>query len=98
MIGSEKRCALFLDRDGTLVHARHYPSRPEELRLYEGIGPGLRMLQEEGMRLVVVTNQSGLARGLFVEADLRRMHEHLRDELAKWGVRLDGIYYCPHHV
>ncbi|MGZ6390566.1 MAG: HAD-IIIA family hydrolase, partial [Ktedonobacterales bacterium] len=57
--------AIFLDRDGTLVYPRHYPSRPEDLHLYAGLGPGLRRLQAAGFRLVVVTNQSGIARGYF---------------------------------
>ncbi len=92
-----KRRALFLDRDGTLVHPRHYPSRPEELRVYAGIGRELRRFQEAGFRLVVITNQSGLARGLFSNADLQRMHAHLIAELTGAGVRLDGIYHCPHH-
>jgi D-glycero-D-manno-heptose 1,7-bisphosphate phosphatase len=89
--------ALFLDRDGTLVHPRHYPSRPEDLRLYDGLDPYLRCLRESGFRLVVVTNQSGIARGYFTEADLRQMHEHLAAQLARMGVRLDAIYHCPHH-
>ena len=89
--------ALFLDRDGTLVHARHYPSRPEELVLYDGIGPDLRALQAAGFRLVVITNQSGIARGYFSEGDLGLMHDHLAAELARFGVRLDGVYFCPHH-
>lgn len=92
-----KHQAVFLDRDGTLVHPRHYPSRPEDLLLYAGIGPGLRDLQRVGFRLVVITNQSGIARGYFTEADLKRMHEHLARELAEVGVWLDAIYYCPHH-
>jgi D-glycero-D-manno-heptose 1,7-bisphosphate phosphatase len=90
------RPAVFLDRDGTLVHARYYPSRPEELQLYDGIAPGLRSLQQLGFALVVVTNQSGLARGLFSEADLTAMHHHLRYRLVELGVTLDGIYHCPH--
>jgi D-glycero-D-manno-heptose 1,7-bisphosphate phosphatase len=89
--------ALFLDRDGTLVHPRHYPSRPEDLRLYDGLDPYLRCLQESGFRLVVVTNQSGIARGYFTQADLRQMHAHLAAQLARMGVRLDAIYHCPHH-
>jgi D-glycero-D-manno-heptose 1,7-bisphosphate phosphatase len=92
-----KQPALFLDRDGTLVHSSHYPSRPEQLRLYDGIGEELRLLQRMGLRLVVITNQSGIARGYFTEADLQRMHEHLARELLKQNVCLDGIYYCPHH-
>jgi D-glycero-D-manno-heptose 1,7-bisphosphate phosphatase len=89
--------AVFLDRDGTLVHPRHYPSRPEELILFGGIGPELCALQEAGFRLVVITNQSGLALGYFTEHELRRMHEHVATELARLGVHLDGIYHCPHH-
>ena len=89
--------AVFLDRDGTLVYPGHYPSRPEDLRLYEGIEQPLRLLQEAGFLLIVITNQSGVARGYFSEATLLRMHDHLTSELAELGVRLDGIYYCPHH-
>ncbi len=89
--------SLFLDRDGTLVHASHYPSRPEQLRLYDAIGPMLRTLQEQDFRLIVITNQAGIARGYFTEADLQRMHEYLTSELVKLGVRVDGIYHCPHH-
>ncbi|MBV9231615.1 MAG: HAD family hydrolase [Chloroflexi bacterium] len=91
------RRALFLDRDGTLVHASHYPSRPEHLRLYENIGPDLYALQEMGFSLVVITNQSGIARGYFTEADLQLMHEHLSAQLARSGVQLSAIYHCPHH-
>ncbi len=89
--------ALFLDRDGTLVYPRHYPSRPEQLVLYEGIGPELQALQAAGFSIVIITNQAGLARGLFTEADLDLMHGYLRSELAALGVRIDGIYFCPHH-
>lgn len=89
--------AIFLDRDGTLVHPRHYPSRPEELILYDGIGPGLRRLQAAGFKLIIITNQSGLARALFTVEDLDRMHVYLSDCLAELDVRVDGVYYCPHH-
>lgn len=92
-----KRKAIFLDRDGTLVHPRHYPSRPEELCLYAGIGPYLQRLQMAGFRLIVITNQAGIARGYFTKADLLRMHSYLQEELSRLGVHLDGIYYCPHH-
>ncbi len=91
------RAALFLDRDGTLVYPSHYPSRPEQLRLYEDIGPELVRLQRMGFLLIVVTNQAGIARGYFTEADLQRMHKYLAEELIARGVRVDGIYHCPHH-
>ncbi|HEY8597238.1 MAG TPA: HAD family hydrolase [Thermomicrobiales bacterium] len=97
MTGHPTDRAIFLDRDGTLVHARHYPSRPEELILYDDLGPELRAFQAAGFRLVVITNQSGLARGLFTADDLRLMHDHLARELARSDVRLDGVYHCPHH-
>jgi D-glycero-D-manno-heptose 1,7-bisphosphate phosphatase len=90
--------AVFIDRDGTLVHARHYPSRPEDLVLYDGIGDRLRDIQQAGYLLVMITNQSGIARGYFTEADLARMHDHLRDELSMHGVSIDAIYFCPHHI
>ena len=89
--------AIFLDRDGTLVYPAHYPSRPEDLHLYEGIAQPLRALQDAGFRLVIVTNQAGIARGYFTEADLARMHEYLTNELRQLNVHIDGIYYCPHH-
>jgi D-glycero-D-manno-heptose 1,7-bisphosphate phosphatase len=89
--------AVFLDRDGTLVERSHYPSRPEHLRLYPGIAAPLAALRRAGFRLVVITNQSGIARGYFTEADLDRMHAYLRAELAARGVELDAFYHCPHH-
>ena len=92
-----KQKALLLDRDGTLVHPRRYPSRPDDLLLYDGICPELRDLQLAGFRLIVITNQAGIARGYFTEADLQLMHKHLQRELALYSVHLDAIYYCPHH-
>jgi D-glycero-D-manno-heptose 1,7-bisphosphate phosphatase len=92
-----RRRAVFLDRDGTLVRVYHYPSRPEQLRLYDNIAAELRVLQEQGFCLIVITNQSGLAHGYFTEDDLQRMHAYLIEQLAEQGVYLDGIYYCPHH-
>lgn len=89
--------AIFLDRDGTLVHAVHYPTRPEQLRLYASICPELRALQAMGFCFVMITNQSGIAKGYFTEADLERMHTHLRATLAEEGVHLAGIYHCAHH-
>ena len=89
--------AIFIDRDGTLVHARHYPSRPEELIVYDGIGPKLKRLQDAGFKLIVITNQSGIARGYFTEDDLAVMHEHVSRVLRDHNVQIDGYYFCPHH-
>lgn len=90
--------ALFLDRDGTLVEPRHYPSCPKDLVLAQGIGPLLRLFQTSGWELIVITNQSGIARGFFTEHDLERMHDALRDMLRVWGVELNAIHFCPHHI
>ncbi|MFT4040781.1 MAG: HAD-IIIA family hydrolase [Thermomicrobiales bacterium] len=89
--------ALFLDRDGTLVEPRHYPALPADLILSEGIGPLLRRFQDAGWALIVITNQSGLARGLFTPDALDAMHVYLRQMLRAWDVELTGIQYCPHH-
>ncbi|HEX3724188.1 MAG TPA: HAD family hydrolase [Nitrolancea sp.] len=89
--------AVFLDRDGTLVEPRHYPSRPEDLILFPEIAPQLRHLRRAGFRLAVITNQSGIARGYFTEDDLTRMHVYLRANLHRLGVELDGFFHCPHH-
>jgi D-glycero-D-manno-heptose 1,7-bisphosphate phosphatase len=89
--------ALLIDRDGTLVLPRHYPRRPEELLLYPGLGRGLRRLQAQGWPLVVITNQSGVARGYLTEADLEAMHAYLGRALADLDVRLAAVYACPHH-
>lgn len=95
--GVEKRRAIFLDRDGTLVHPRHYPRRPEDLVLYDSIVVPMRALQELDFVFVIVTNQSGVARGYLTEEDLERMHAHLRESLARRGVRVQDVYFCPHH-
>jgi D-glycero-D-manno-heptose 1,7-bisphosphate phosphatase len=90
--------ALFLDRDGTLVEPRHYPSQPSDLVLQRGVSPLLRSFRRCGWKLIVITNQSGIARGYFTEADLEKMHDRLREMLQVWGVELAAIYACPHHV
>jgi D-glycero-D-manno-heptose 1,7-bisphosphate phosphatase len=89
--------AVFLDRDGTVIHARHYPAHPDEIVLHDGVGPELAALKAAGFRLVLVTNQSGLAHGYFTAADLTAMHDRLQAQLAAFGADLDAIYVCPHH-
>ncbi|HEX6307880.1 MAG TPA: HAD-IIIA family hydrolase [Longimicrobiales bacterium] len=89
--------ALFLDRDGTLIDEAHYLADPERVRLIPGAAPALAALHDAGWALVVVTNQSGIARGLYSEAEFRAVQERLEALLAQEGVRLDLVLYCPHH-
>ncbi|MCX4791946.1 HAD family hydrolase [Streptomyces sp. NBC_01221] len=94
----QRRKAVFLDRDSTLTEPRHYPSRPGDLVLQPDVGAALRALQHAGWALVVVTNQSGVARGFLTMNALEVMHERLGVLLAPHRVHLDGIYACPHHL
>lgn len=95
-MGSGSR-AVFVDRDGTLNVNIDYLSDPERYQLYPGVAEGLRLLREHGFLIVVITNQSGIARGFFDERTLERVHERMRAELARRGAGVDAIYYCPHH-
>lgn len=92
-----RRSAVFLDRDGTLTVERGYVTKPAQLRLVAGAGGALAGLAARGYRLVVVTNQSAVARGLLDEAGLADIHAELRRRLRRRGVELDAIYHCPHH-
>jgi D-glycero-D-manno-heptose 1,7-bisphosphate phosphatase len=88
--------AVFLDRDGTIVRDRHFLSDPDELELLPRAGEGLRRLRDLGALLVVVTNQSGVARGYFDEATVKRVNARLRELLRQEGVELAGVYVCSH--
>jgi D-glycero-D-manno-heptose 1,7-bisphosphate phosphatase len=88
---------VMLDRDGTINVERHYLSDPAELELLAGAAEGIRSLRQAGLRVAVVTNQSGVARGYFDAATLGRIHARLRLLLQEQGASLDGIFVCPHH-
>jgi heptosyltransferase-2 len=89
--------AAFLDRDGAIIEDPGYLRDPERIQFIPGAIDALRALQRAGYRLVLVTNQAGVARGLLTEDDVRRVNERLTALLAEAGVHLDRIYYCPHH-
>lgn len=91
------RPAVFLDRDGTINVNTHYVNRPEDVRLLPHAAEGLRILRSLGFLLVVVTNQSGIARGYFTVRDLERVNRRLRDLLRAEGVELDAVHYSPYH-
>ena len=91
------KVGLFFDRDGTLNSELDFLSRPEELQLIPNAARAIREANEFGVRVFIITNQSGIARGLFTETDLVAVHKRLIAMLAHEGARVDAIYYCPHH-
>ena len=89
--------AVFLDRDGTIIEEVGYLDRPERVDLYPYSIEAIRALNRAGLKLVMVTNQSGVARGFFSEEMVHTVHRHIADLLAAGGAWLDAYYYCPHH-
>jgi D-glycero-D-manno-heptose 1,7-bisphosphate phosphatase len=90
------RKAAFIDRDGVLNEERAFVHRAEDFAFIAGAVEALRQLKAAGYLLVVVTNQSGIARGLYSEADYLALTAHMRERLAQEGVELDAVEYCPH--
>ncbi|MDH4101057.1 MAG: HAD family hydrolase [Nitrospirota bacterium] len=95
-IVTEKKKALFLDRDGTLIVDRDYLGDPDGVELLPGVGAALYRAMETGFLLVVVSNQSGVGRGYFPESAIAGVNGRMAEYLAKDGVRIDGYYHCPH--
>lgn len=89
--------AVFLDRDGTINEEKNYLHRIEDFTFIPGVPEAIRRLKEAGYKVIVVTNQSGVARGYFSRADVDRLHEHIQRELAKIETAVDAFYLCPHH-
>ena len=89
--------AVFFDRDGTLVEEIGYLSHPNQLELYPFAGRAVQMANRANLLTIVVTNQAGVAQGLFEEPLLDEVHQRLSRRIQTAGGKLDGIYYCPHH-
>jgi D-glycero-D-manno-heptose 1,7-bisphosphate phosphatase len=92
-----KAKAAFIDRDGVINEERNYVHRIEDFVLLPGVVKGLALLRKIGYRLIVVTNQAGIARGYYDQIAMNRLHDHMREHLLTHGVMLDAIYFCPHH-
>lgn len=88
--------AVFLDRDGTINVEKHYLYRIEDFEFLPGAVDGMRLFQKMGYMIVIISNQSGIARGFYTEDDLRMLNEWLTRTLKERGVDISGIYYCPH--
>ncbi len=89
--------AVFFDRDGTLNVDIHYLHRPEDLIWTSEAVEAVKLCNDRGYLTVVITNQSGVARGYYDEKAVLDLHDWMNGELAKHGAHLDAIYYCPHH-
>jgi D-glycero-D-manno-heptose 1,7-bisphosphate phosphatase len=94
-----KQKAVFLDRDGVINDdtGHYYIYKPEDFRLNTGVVEGLKLLSNAGYMLIIVSNQGGVAKGIYSEDDISRVHEKLTKELKKHSLKIDAIYYCPHH-
>ena len=92
-----RRPAAFLDRDGVLNVDHGYVHRPEQLEWVAGAPESVRLLNEAGYYVLVITNQSGVARGFFDETAVKSFHAHMQNVLNGKGAHIDAFYYCPHH-
>jgi D-glycero-D-manno-heptose 1,7-bisphosphate phosphatase len=92
-----ERPAIFLDRDGVVNQEQGYVHRIEDFRFIDGVFDACRTMSEAGFRLIVITNQAGIARGYYSEEDFRDLTEWMVNQFRKNDVEIDGVYYCPHH-
>lgn len=90
------RPAAFLDRDGTIIHDVDYISRPEDVRLLPGVADAIGSLNDAGLPVIVVSNQSGIGRGYFTYEDYERVQARMEELVRAGGAHLDGTYICPH--
>lgn len=97
MLKKQTYKAIFLDRDGVINQEVDYLSDPKDLVLIDGVIQALKIFIKLDFKLVVITNQSGIARGIFSEEDLSKIHLKLKKILKNESIELDGIYFCPHH-
>lgn len=91
------QAAVFLDRDGTIIEDYGYISSPEQVKFIPGAIEAIKMLKDAGYKVVVISNQAGVARGLITEDMLQTIDKTLHKWILNGGAHLDGIYYCPHH-
>lgn len=91
-----KRKAVFLDRDGTINIDYGYVYEPEKFHFITGSIQALKVLQDNGYLLIIITNQSGIGRGYYTCADFLKLHRYIDQILEKFGVKIDGLFYCPH--
>jgi len=91
------RPAVFLDRDGVINREADYVHKVDEFHFIDGVFDACREMSKAGYRLIIVTNQAGIARGYYTEDDFHHLTEWMLDEFRKHGIEIDDVYYCPHH-
>ncbi|URZ03564.1 D-glycero-beta-D-manno-heptose 1,7-bisphosphate 7-phosphatase [Clostridium felsineum] len=89
--------AVFIDRDGTINVEKNYLYKIEDFEFIEGTREAIKILNDNGYKVVVITNQAGVARGYYTEEDVKKLHEFIQEELKKCDAHVDAFYYCPHH-
>lgn len=89
--------AIFLDRDGTINEEMGYINHIDRFKIFDFVADSIKLFKKNGFKVIIITNQSGIARGYFDEGLLNKVHQKLNNYLKKNGTNLDGIYYCPHH-
>lgn len=94
---ADSKVAVFLDRDGTISEEVGYINHLDRLRVFPWAGQAIRKLNQAGIKVVAVTNQSGVGRGYFTEELVHQVHQKIASELAGGGARVEAFYYCPHH-
>ena len=93
----EQRFFVFIDRDGTLIEETNYLDDLRDVKFIAGSEQAIRQLREHGACVIVISNQSGVARGYFTEDFVQQTHQHLQEHLQQHDTAIDGFYYCPHH-
>ena len=88
--------AIFLDRDGTINVDYGYVYKIDDFKFIDGVIPALKKFKENGYLLIVVTNQSGIARGMYQEKDFLKLNQYMEEKLLENGIKIDGVYWCPH--
>lgn len=92
-----KKKTVFLDRDGTINVEKNYLYKREDFSFIQGAPEAIVLLKNSGYQVIVVSNQAGVARGYYTEADVETLHKFVNKELKKWNTSIDAFYYCPHH-
>lgn len=93
-----KNKAVFLDRDGTVNIDKDYLYKIEDFQFETGVTDTLKYVYDKGYKLIIISNQSGVARGYFAISDVEKLHDHIKKKAAEFGFEITGIYYCPHYT